>query len=235
RARPRTEIDISAREVLAPPGMFLLYAAGISLNIIVTRAYATHGGPGMAAALEYAMRCLNVGLAYLVFPVAHSLLPEIARLRGAGESTRAYRLIDRSVALMAAGAVLSCAIAVLLRTPIITLLFERGNFTAESTRLVADVFLGFAPSLVGWTLMDLMSRCLFALDRPKLPTLTSFVPVLVNVTVMLLLPHRMLQGNPAILGLGASAGLMAGFIVLFAVIHLRRRAFQVDPMTAQAR
>jgi len=236
RARPRTEIDISAREVLARPGMFLLYAGGISLNIIVTRAYATHGGPGMAAALEYAMRCLNVGLAYLVFPVAHSLLPEIARLRGAGESTRAYRLIDRSVALMAAGAVLSCAIAVLLRTPIITLLFERGSFTAESTRLVADVFLGFAPSLVGWTLMDLMSRCLFALDRPKLPTLTSFVPVVVNVAVMMLLwPHHAIQSNPAILGLGASAGLMAGFVVLFAVMHLRRRAFQVDPVTAHVR
>jgi len=80
-----------------------------------------------------------------------------------------------------------------------------------------------------------MSRCLFALDRPKLPTLTSFVPVLVNVAVMLLLPRHMLQGNPAILGLGASAGLMAGFIVLFTVIHLRRRALPIDPVAAQAR
>jgi putative peptidoglycan lipid II flippase len=190
----------------------------------------------MAAALEYAMRCLSVGIAYLVFPIAHSLLPEIARLRGAGESARAYRLIDRSVALMAAGAVFSCAVAVLLRAPIITLLFQRGSFTAESTRLVADVFLGFAPSLIGWTLMDLMSRCLFALDRPKLPTLTSFVPVSVNVAVMMLLRSRhVLQGNPAVLGLGASAGLMTGFIVLFALIHLRRRTLQFDPVTAHAR
>jgi putative peptidoglycan lipid II flippase len=236
RVRPRTEIDIPARELLARPGMFLLYAGLISLNIVVTRAYATHGGPGMAAALEYAMRGLNVGVAYLVFPVAHSLLPEIARLRGAGESARAYRLIDRSVALMAAGAVLSCAIAVLLRAPIITLLFERGSFTAESTRLVSDVFLGFAPSLIGWTLMDLMSRCLFALDRPKLPTLTSFVPVAINVAVMMLLRSRhALEGDPAILGLGASAGMMAGFIILFALIHLRRRTLQLDPVTAQAR
>jgi putative peptidoglycan lipid II flippase len=236
RRQPRTEIDIPAREVLARPGMFLLYAGLISLNIVVTRAYATHGGPGMAAALEYAMRCLNVGVAYLVFPIAHSLLPEIARLRGAGESARAYRLIDRSVALMAAGAVLSCAIAVLLRAPIIALLFQRGSFTVESTRLVSDVFLGFAPSLIGWTLMDLMSRCLFALDRPKLPTLTSFVPVAVNVAVMMLLRSRhALAGNPAILGLGASAGLMAGFIVLFALVHLRRRTPQLGPVTAQAR
>ena len=120
--------------------------------------------------------------------------------------------------------------------PIITLLFERGNFTAESTHLVSDVFLGFAPSLIGWTLMDLMSRCLFALDRPKLPTLTSIIPVSVNVAVMMLLRSRhALEGNPAILGLGATAGLMSGFIVLFAIIHLRRRGIQLGPVTAQAR
>jgi putative peptidoglycan lipid II flippase len=199
RIRERAEIHIPAREVLAAPGMFLLYAVFISLNIVVTRAYATHGGPGMAAALEYAMRGLSVGVAYLVLPIAHTLLPEIGRLRGAGNTARAYRLIDRSLALIAAGSVLSCAIAVLFRAPVIAIMFQRGSFNAESTQLVSSVFLGFAPSLVGWTMMDLMSRCLFALDRPKLPTLTSVIPVGLNFAVMVLLrSHHALQGNPGI-------------------------------------
>jgi putative peptidoglycan lipid II flippase len=235
RARKRAAVEIPAREVLAAPGMFLLYAVFISLNIVVTRAYATHGGPGMAAALEYAMRGLNVGVAYLVFPIAHTLLPEIGRLRGAGDTARAYRLIDRSVGLMAAASVLSCAIAVLFRAPIIAIVFQRGSFNTESTQLVSSVFLGFAPSLVGWTMMDLMSRCLFALDRPKLPTLTSFIPVAVNFALMVFLRSRhVLQGNPGILGLGASGGLMAGFIVLFALIHLRRRTLEMEPAHAEA-
>ena len=61
----------------------------------------------------------------------------------------------------------------LLRTPVIALLFERGNFTPESTRLVSGVFLGFAPSLIGWALLELISRCFFALDRPRLPLIAA--------------------------------------------------------------
>lgn len=233
RSREAGETGIPLLEILSKPGLFMLYAGLISLNIVVTRAYATHGGPGMAAALEYAMRCLNVGVAYLVLPVAHSLLPEIARLRGAGQNARAYRLIDRSVALMAAAAVFSCAVSILLRAPIIAILFQRGSFNAESTRLVADVFLGFAPSLIGWTLMDLMSRCLFALDRPKMPTAAAFIPVAVNLSVMIFLRGRhALAGNPAILGVGATSGLMTGFIVLFALIHIRRRTLRPEPAAA---
>ena len=38
------------------PAFFVVYAAGIGLNITFTRAYATHAGPGMAAALDYCMR-----------------------------------------------------------------------------------------------------------------------------------------------------------------------------------
>ena len=48
---------------------------------LFTRAYATHAGPGMAAALDYCMRGVGVPMAILVNPISNSLLPEIARLR----------------------------------------------------------------------------------------------------------------------------------------------------------
>ncbi len=62
--------------------MFLAYAGLIAGNLVVTRIFATHAGPGMAAAFDYCMRCVNVVIAYLVYPVASTLVPEIARLRG---------------------------------------------------------------------------------------------------------------------------------------------------------
>jgi putative peptidoglycan lipid II flippase len=228
RARwAHNEAIVPLGEILMRPGMFLLYAGLISANILVTRAYATHAGPGMAAAFDYCLRCVSVVIAYLVYPVANSLLPEIARLRGAGEAPRAYRLMNRSIGLMAAASVLACAVGLAVRTPIISLLFERGSFTAQSTLLVSAVFLGFAPCIVGWTLLDLVSRCFFALDRPKLPLKAAFIPVTVNLTVMLLLGK---QSNPALLGLGTSIGLAAGFLALFGAELL---AMLRDTRTAQ--
>ena len=69
------------REILGRPLAVSLYAVSLALNIVFTRAWATHIGPGMAAALDYCMRGVGVPLAFLVSPISNSLLPEIARLR----------------------------------------------------------------------------------------------------------------------------------------------------------
>jgi putative peptidoglycan lipid II flippase len=209
-------------EILLKPGMFMLYAGLMASNLVVTRIFATHGGSGMAAAFDYCIRCVNVVMAYLVYPVSATLVPEIARLRGVNDTAKAYRLMDKSLILMAGAATLSCAAGVLLRTPLIALLFERGNFTPESTRLVSGVFLGFAPSLIGWAMLELIARCFFALNRPKLPLLTAFIPVTINLIVTSIMRAEGRLMSPSMLGLGASAGLLAGFAVLFGMVHLRR-------------
>jgi putative peptidoglycan lipid II flippase len=217
------------RELIAKPGTFLIYATLISLNVIVTRAHATEAGPGMAAAFEYCIRCVNVVIAYLVSPVSSSLLPEIARLRAKRESREAVRLIDKTTLLVGGAALAACVIGILIRTPVIALLFERGNFTPESTRMVSGVFLGFAPSLVGWTLFEIVSRSLFALDRPWLPLGAAAIPVTVNLVLSALM-RRGGMTQPEYIGLGASCGLILAFLVLFGLAHLLRRRWEEEPV-----
>jgi putative peptidoglycan lipid II flippase len=234
RGAARSGLQVPVAAILVKPGMFLLYAGLIASNLVVTRIFATHAGPGMAAAFDYCIRCVSVVIAYLVYPVAATLVPEIARLRGTNETDKAYSLIDNGVLLMTVAAVGSCALGVWLRTPIIALLFERGNFTAESTRLVSAVFLGFAPSLIGWGLLELIARCFFAMNRPTFPVIAAFIPITVNVVVTSILRAEGKLANPATLGLGASIGLMTGFAALFLMIHLRRHTAKLEPSMAEA-
>jgi putative peptidoglycan lipid II flippase len=210
--------QIHWREILAKPAFFMVYATGLGLNITFTRAYATHAGPGMAAALDYCMRGVGVPLALLVNPISNSLLPEIARLRSLFRLREAFRLIDRTTALAALAAVGGCAFALVFREPAIRLLFQHGEFHAESTLLVSAVFLCLGPSMVGWSLLEIASRSLFALDRPWPPVIAAWIPLVCNVTLTLWLhSHR-----PQLIGLGASLGLLTGFVVLFAMAHTRR-------------
>lgn len=234
RREPRSALRLSMSEVMLRPGMFVLYGGLIAGNLVVTRAFATHAGSGMAAAFDYSTRCTSVVLAYLVYPVASTLIPEIARLRGTNDTRKAWSLIDRGVGLMALAATASCAIGILLRTPVIALLFERGSFTAESTRLVSAVFLGFAPSIVGWALLDLIARCFFALDRWRLPLIAAFIPITLNVAITSFLRASGRLRDPAFLGLGASIGLLAGFAALFVMIHIRRNAAKLEPALVEA-
>ncbi len=213
------EPDVHWRELLAKPGSFLVYAGMIALNVVITRAYATHAGTGMAAALDYSMRCLNVPLAYLINPVSNSLLPEIARLRSQFQLRRAFALIDKTIALVGLVAVVGCAVGIALREPLIALLFERGNFTPQSTRLVSAVFLGFAPSLVGWSLLELLARALFALDRPWLPLRAVAIPVIFNLGFVLFVRSP----EPQWIGVGASMGFLIAFLLLFSLVRMNRR------------
>ena len=66
RAAEVPDATVRRRAVLAKPAFFMVYAAGLSLNVTFTRAYATHTGPGTAAAFEYCMRGVGVPLALLV-------------------------------------------------------------------------------------------------------------------------------------------------------------------------
>jgi putative peptidoglycan lipid II flippase len=213
------ECSLSWREILTKPAFFVLYAAGLGLNITFTRAWATHAGPGVAAALDYCMRGVAVPLALLVNPISNSLLPEIARLRSLFRLREALRLIDRTIAITALVAVAGCGFALLFRKPAIALLFQRGSFTADSTRLVSSAFLALGPSVIGWSLMEILSRSLFALERPWPPVLAAVIPVLINVAIMV----RSGPARPELLGMGASIGLMAGFLTLFVVAHCLRK------------
>jgi hypothetical protein len=106
------------REILARPAFFAVYAAGLGSNITFTRSYATHAGPGMAAAwttacAASACRC-DPGQS-----ISNSLLPEIARLRSLLRLRDALRLIDRNDRLRRARAITGCAVALWLRKPAI--------------------------------------------------------------------------------------------------------------------
>ncbi|MBV9508126.1 MAG: hypothetical protein JO323_24305, partial [Acidobacteriia bacterium] len=211
--------DLAWPLILRKPVFFLVYAAGLSLNATFTRAYATHAGPGMAAAFEYCMRCVGVPLALLVNPLANSLLPEIARLKQTYRLPDAFRLISRTLLLAALIAALGCGFALLLRERLIALVFERGNFTRASTLLVSSVFLGLGPALVGWSLMEIAARSLFALNRPWPPIIAAVLPVLVNAALTL----HFHWFEPRSIGFGASIGVAFGFAVLLLTMRANRR------------
>ena len=213
RAGPLPACDLHWSAILAKPAFFLVYATGIGLNITFTRAYATHAGSGMAAAIEYSIRGVGVPLALVVQPFSNSLLPEIARLRSLFRLPDAFRLIARTVGWAALVVVFGCIIGMLFRYPAIEILFQRGSFGRESTELVSAAFLGLAPCLVGWSLMEILARSLFALDRRWPPVVAAFVPVLVNAT----LTSRFGFSQPHWIGVGASLGAFAGFAVLLAI------------------
>ena len=76
---------------------------------------------------------------------------------------------------------------VILRRPIVSMLFERGEFDSRSTDLVAWALLWFAAGLVGHALVEIISRAFYALKDTRTPVLVGAAAMGLNVILSLTL------------------------------------------------
>jgi putative peptidoglycan lipid II flippase len=207
-------------ELLTGPAPIVGQSLAVELSTAVTRAYASTFGPGMTAAFEYGYKLFRVPLALLVVPLSQSLLPEISSLRGtAKERAAGLRALIRG-AWLVAGASLAATLAMaLLRVPLVRMLFERGEFGAESTAAVAVVLLSYLPVMAGRSLCDFFTRTLFGIGKYRVPVIATGGALLVNLAVCSLLP----AADPLWIGAGAVAGYsIAALWVVWYVVGLRR-------------
>jgi putative peptidoglycan lipid II flippase len=72
---------------------------------------------------------------------------------------------------------------IVLATPIVRLVFERGAFNPESTHLVSIALFWFAFSLPFAGLNLLLTRTFFAVQRPWIPTRLAAMNIVVDVIV----------------------------------------------------
>ena len=138
----------------------------------------------------------SVAVATVLFPVlsrlaAHRDLEGLQQTTGVGVRQIALLLIPAGAALAA------------LATPIVRLVYERGEFDAQSTRLVSEALFWFAFSLPFAGANLLLTRTFFSLQRPWLPTALVLGSLVVNVAVSLAL-YRPLGIAGIVLGTAVS-------------------------------
>jgi putative peptidoglycan lipid II flippase len=118
---------------------------------------------------------------------------------------------------------------VMLRIPIVALLYQRGNFSTESTSLVAWPLLWYAAGLVGHSLVEVLSRAFYALHNTKTPVIIGALAMALNIILSLVfsvlfsrlgwMPH----GGLALANSLATALEMVGLLIL-----LRRRLVRME-------
>jgi putative peptidoglycan lipid II flippase len=201
---------------LREPLPVLLYSVLVGLNAVVTRAFASTFGVGATSGFEYSLRLLGVPLALLVVPLSSSMLSEIARFRSLHDPGAAVRAI-RKAALVTGGLAAALTVGVVAFAPwIVSLLFERGSFGSLSTATVSEILRGFFPSLIAWSVLDILSRSLFSLGRTRVPILAAGAGLLVNATICAEAPIRFMGG----IGFGSMAGFLVGAVIV--AVHLWR-------------
>lgn len=181
--RPRLTADVRQVWGLAVPGIL---AAGIGqINLLVGTSIAT-GQAGAAAWLYYADRLYQLPMGVIGVALSVALLPALARHLAEGAKDAARE--TQSMALLAAGLLTLPAAAGLyaLAAPIITVLFERGAFSAADTKLTAQVLQGFCLGLPAFVFIKALQPSFFARKDTRAPLVDGAVGVAVNITLSLI-------------------------------------------------
>ncbi|MBC7170569.1 murein biosynthesis integral membrane protein MurJ [Candidatus Bipolaricaulota bacterium] len=151
------------------------------VNTLVDNRLASHLAPGSIATLQYAMRLFQFPLGILAVSVTTAALPRLSRFVARSDEEGFRRALDRG--FLTTGALILPALAglLVLGVPILTVLFQRGAFTADDTARTYAALGGYLAGLWAYALVYLFSRAWFALGRPLLPVLAGAVALVVNV------------------------------------------------------
>jgi putative peptidoglycan lipid II flippase len=204
--------DPNLREVLVLMGPGMLGGAAAQINLFVNTMLATSEN-GAAAALGYAFRLMYLPVGIFAVSVATAAIPELARhaARQAHGDMRAT--LSWSLRLMLMLSVPATVGLMVLSTPIVALIYERGRFDAGSEAMVASGLFFYAVGIVGYSVVKIVLPSFYSLQDARTPVLVSLVTITANVVLNIAL-HRVMGYRGLALGTGIAATINAGILLM---------------------
>jgi putative peptidoglycan lipid II flippase len=162
-------------------GPRLLGVAAVQLNFWVNIWLASRLPEGSITGVAVAFTLMLMPQAAIAQSIAIAALPTFSAqyARGRLDEMR-YSLASslRGVLLLALPASLGL---ILLRQPVVALLYQRGEFTVRSTELVAWALLWYAAGLVGHSVVEVLGRAFYAMHDTKTPVFVGIAAMSLNL------------------------------------------------------
>jgi len=174
---------------LAVPAMLGL--AVVEINAYVGRFFASllPPSPGVnpVAVLDYAYEVIQAPVGIFAISIATAIFPLLSRHAAADNTAdlRATTSLGLRATVFAIAPV--AAIAIVLREPLIQLLFERGQFTVEATRAVAAAMAAYAFGLPAIAIYYVVTRTFYALHDMATPVRVGVFMIALNAVLDYLL------------------------------------------------
>ncbi|HEY70394.1 MAG TPA: murein biosynthesis integral membrane protein MurJ [Anaerolineae bacterium] len=186
RRKPRYHLTFGLRNPavrqvgrLIPPR--LLGSAVVQINFLVNTMLASMQPIGSLTGITLGFVLMLMPQGVIAQAIAIAALPTFSEQVARGEikemrSSLASTL--RGVVFLALPASLGL---ILLRRPLVAVLFQRGAFDAQSTEQVSWALLWFAAGLVGHSLLEIVSRAFYAMKDTKTPAFVGTAAMTLNV------------------------------------------------------
>jgi putative peptidoglycan lipid II flippase len=183
----------------------------INVNFVVDTLFASRLlDPELApTAIDKAFRLYMLPQGMFAVAVTVVLFPTLSRLAARRDVPGFRRALDAGVRQIAFLLLPAALVAIALADPIVRLVYQRGEFTAEDTTIVAQCLQAFSLGLVfnGWMLI--LNRAFYAVQTNWVPTGVALGAVALNATLDAILYRVGIWGIPLATALVNVAGTTA--------------------------
>jgi putative peptidoglycan lipid II flippase len=179
--------DLRVRRVLI---LMLPVSVGlglINIDLVLNTVIGSLVSDQVPRAVDAAFRIYMLPQGMFSVAVATVLFPQLSRLAARRDFPGLQAITGVGLRQIALLLVPSGAAMLALSEPIVRLVFQRGEFTAESTELTAQALFWFAFSLPFSGFLLMLTRSFFSLQRPWIPTTLAMGSLVVNAAVSLAL------------------------------------------------
>lgn len=155
----------------------------VQLNFWVNTWLASTMQTGSVAGLQYGFSLMLMAQAAIAQSVAIAAMPTFSAQHALGKQDDLRASLSaalRGVVLLAAPASVGL---ILLRQPIVAMLYQRGQFDAGMTALVSWALLWYAAGLVGHSMLEVLTRAFYAQHDTKTPVLVGVGAMGLNVVL----------------------------------------------------
>jgi putative peptidoglycan lipid II flippase len=193
-------------------------AAVYQVNILVGTVIATLLPEGSVSYLYYADRLVQFPLGVFAISLATAVLPSLSKNAALGDMEGLRSSFSYALKLVFFITIPAMTGLIVLREPIVRLLFQRGAFDLVTTRLTAEALLYYALGLWAFSGVRIVVTAFYALQDTKTPLKIAIISLLVNILLSILLMGPMRHG-----GLALATSIASGVNLVLLVWVVRKR------------
>jgi putative peptidoglycan lipid II flippase len=196
----------------------ILGLAVTQLNVLVSTFLASYLPEGSVSYLYFADRLLEFPMGIFAIAIATAVLPTLSEYSAKNDLQKLKETISFALRLVFFVTLPAMVGLIVLRLPILNLLFQRGAFTAHSTEMTAQALLYYALGLAAFAGVRIIVPAFYSLQDTKTPVKVAVVALLANAGLGAVLMNPLRHG-----GLALATSLAAGLNFALLVILLRRK------------
>ncbi len=164
-------------------GPVLIGVAVNQVNTMIDRTLASTLVEGSISALNYANKLNGFVMALFISSVAAVIYPILSKLSSENNKDEFIKSVVQSINSVILLVIPISVGAIVLASPIVKILFQRGAFDVRATRMTSIALIMYSLGMVAFGLRDILGKVFYALQDTKTPMVNGVLAMIMNIVL----------------------------------------------------